>query len=194
MVNTGDFEHRTLINIETTAYHEGVPGHHMQISIAQELPSLPPFRQQGGNTAYVEGWALYSEDLGREVGFYQDPHNLYGHLQDEMLRAIRLVVDTGLHARRWTREQVVQFFHDHSGIDEVEVQSETDRYIAVPSQALGYKIGQLKIKELREHAKAELGAKFDLRKFHDEVLGAGALPLDVLEQRIDAWIKTLKAS
>jgi uncharacterized protein (DUF885 family) len=194
MVNTGNFEKRTLINIETTAYHEGVPGHHMQIAIAQELPSLPPFRQQSNYIAFVEGWALYSEDLGREVGFYQDPHNLYGHLQDEMLRAIRLVVDTGLHAKHWSRDQVVKFFHDHSGIDEVEVQSETDRYIVWPSQALGYKIGALKIKELREHARAELGSKFDIRAFHDEVLGAGALPLDVLEQRIDAWIKATKAS
>jgi len=194
MVNTSDFAHRKTINIETTAYHEGVPGHHMQISIAQELPSLPPFRAQGGNTAYVEGWALYSEDLGREVGFFQDPYSLYGHYMDEMLRAIRLVVDTGFHYKHWTRDQVVQFFHDHSGVDEVEVQSETDRYIAVPSQALGYKIGQLKIKELREKAKAELGAKFDIRQFHDQVLGAGALPLDVLSQRIDNWVKSVQAA
>ncbi|HEV7669396.1 MAG TPA: DUF885 family protein [Thermoanaerobaculia bacterium] len=193
MVNTYDFAKRKTINIETTAYHEGVPGHHMQISIAQELPTLPPFRQQGGNTAYVEGWALYSEDLGAEVGFFQDPYNLYGHYMDEMLRAIRLVVDTGFHYKHWTRDQVVQFFHDHSGIDEIEVQSETDRYIAVPSQALGYKIGQLKIRELRERAKHELGPKFDLKSFHDEVLGAGALPLDVLSARIDSWIAGVKA-
>ncbi len=194
MVNTYDFAKRKTIDIETTAYHEGVPGHHMQISIAQELPSLPPFRAQGGNTAYVEGWALYSEDLGAEVGFFEDPYNLYGHYQDEMLRAIRLVVDTGFHYKRWTREQVVQFFHDHSGIDEVTVQSETDRYIAVPSQALGYKIGQLKIRELRDRAKRELGAKFDIRDFHDQVLGAGALPLDVLSARIDSWIASEKAA
>ena len=148
---------RKTINMESTAYHEGVPGHHMQISIAQELPTLPPFRQQGGYTAFVEGWALYSERLGKEVGFYQDPYNDYGRLQDEMLRAIRLVVDTGLHYKHWTREQVVQFFHDHSAIDEVEVQSETDRYIVWPGQALGYKIGQLKILELRERAQKELG-------------------------------------
>jgi uncharacterized protein (DUF885 family) len=193
-VNTGDFEKRTTINIETTAYHEGVPGHHMQIAIAQELPTIPPFRQQGGNTAYIEGWALYSEDLGRDVGFFQDPYQLYGHYQDEMLRAIRLVVDTGLHEKKWTREQVVQFFHDHSGTDEVEVQSETDRYIAWPGQALGYKIGQLAILGLREKAKKELGPKFDIRKFHDEVLGAGALPMDVLDARIDAWIAARKAS
>jgi uncharacterized protein (DUF885 family) len=186
-VNTGSFTERTTTNIETTAYHEGVPGHHMQIAIAQELPTLPPFRQQGGNTAYVEGWALYSEDLGLEVGFFQDPYSLYGHYQDEMLRAIRLVVDTGLHYKHWTREQVVQYFHDHSASDEVEVQSETDRYISWPSQALGYKIGQLQILALRESAKKTLGKKFDIRKFHDEVLGAGALPMDVLAERIKIW-------
>ncbi len=193
-VNTNDFAKRKIINIETTAYHEGVPGHHMQLSIAQELTTIPPFRQQGGNTAYIEGWALYSEDLGRDAGFYQDPYQLYGHYQDEMLRAIRLVVDTGFHAKRWTRDQVVQFFHDHSGTDEVEVQSETDRYIAVPSQALGYKIGQLAILNLREKAKKELGPKFDIRGFHDEVLGAGSLPMDVLQARIEAWIAARKAA
>jgi uncharacterized protein (DUF885 family) len=192
MVNTGDPEKRSTITMESTAYHEGVPGHHMQLSIAQELPTLPPFRQQGGYTAFAEGWALYSERLGKEVGFYQDPYNDYGHLQDEMLRAIRLVVDTGFHYKHWTRDQVVKFFHDHSGIDEVEVQSETDRYIVWPGQALAYKVGQLKILELRERAKKALGAKFDIRKFHDEVLGAGALPLDVLETRIDNWIKAEK--
>ena len=193
-VNTGDFEKRKIINIETTAYHEGVPGHHMQLSIAQELPTIPPFRQQGGNTAYVEGWALYAEDLGRDAGFFQDPYQLYGHYQDEMLRAIRLVVDTGLHYKKWTRPQVVDFFHAHSGSDEVEVQSETDRYISWPAQALGYKIGQLTILALREKAKKELGEKFDIRKFHDEVLGAGALPMDVLQTRIDAWIAAQKAA
>ncbi|MGH9444025.1 MAG: DUF885 domain-containing protein [Thermoanaerobaculia bacterium] len=192
-VNTGDFAKRTTINVETTAYHEGVPGHHMQIAIAQELPTIPPFRQQGGNTAYIEGWALYAEDLGRDAGFFQDPYQLYGHYQDEMLRAIRLVVDTGLHAKHWTRNQVVQFFHDHSGTDEVEVQSETDRYISWPAQALGYKIGQLTISRLRDKAKKALGAKFDLRKFHDEILSAGALPMDVLEDRVDAWIAAQKA-
>jgi len=188
LVNTGDFEKRKTLGFETTAYHEGLPGHHLQIALAQELPDLPPFRQQGGYTAYVEGWALYSERLGREVGFYEDPYSLYGHLTDEMLRAIRLVVDTGVHAKRWTREQMVRFFHDHSAIDEVEVQAETDRYIAWPAQALGYKIGQLRILALRERAQRALGPRFDLRAFHDEVLGAGALPLDVLEARIDAWI------
>lgn len=189
MVNTGDFAERQTMSIETTALHEGVPGHHMQISIAQELQGLPAFRQQGGYNAYVEGWALYAERLGEELGFYQDPYSYYGHLQDEMLRAIRLVVDTGLHYKKWNRQQVVDFFHAHSGIEEVDVQSETDRYIVWPGQALGYKIGQLKIVELRQYANQKLGKKFDLRAFHDEVLGAGALPLDVLEQRIHAWVK-----
>jgi uncharacterized protein (DUF885 family) len=193
-VNTYDAANRKTITMESTAYHEGVPGHHMQISIAQELEGLPMFRKQGGYTAFVEGWALYSERLGKEVGFYQDPYNNYGRLQDEMLRAIRLVVDTGLHAKRWTRQQVVDFFHEHSAQDEVEVQNETDRYIVWPGQALGYKIGQLKITELRDRARKELGDHFDIREFHDEVLGAGALPLDVLERRIDSWIAAKKKS
>jgi hypothetical protein len=191
-VNTGDFEKRSTIGIETTALHEGVPGHHMQLTIAQEIQGLPDFRQQGGYTAYVEGWALYSERLGEELGFYKDPYSYYGHLQDEMLRAIRLVVDTGLHYKKWNRQQVVDFFHDHSGIEEVEVQSETDRYIVWPGQALGYKIGQLKILELRDYARKELGASFDIRKFHDQVLGAGALPMDVLESHIKDWVATEK--
>jgi uncharacterized protein (DUF885 family) len=194
MVNTGSFKERKTINIETTAYHEGVPGHHMQISIAQELPELPPFRQQYFVVAYVEGWALYAERLGEEVGFYQDDYSRYGHLQDEMLRAIRLVVDTGLHEKRWTRQQVVDFFHEHSNQDETEVQSETDRYIAIPGQALGYKIGQLKLLALRAKAQKALGSAFDIRSFHDEVLGAGALPLDVLEKQVDDWIARQKRS
>ena len=192
MVNTRDYQNRKTISFESTAYHEGVPGHHLQIAIAQELPELPPFRAQGGYTAFVEGWALYSERLGKDVGFYKDPYSDYGRLQDEMLRAIRLVVDTGLHSKKWTREQVVQFFRDHSAIDEVEIQSETDRYIVWPGQALAYKIGQLKILELRERAKKDLGKRFDIRDFHDAILGAGALPLDVLEERIDRWIATKK--
>jgi uncharacterized protein (DUF885 family) len=190
-VNTSDVTSRSLLPTESTAYHEGAPGHHMQLSIQQELTDLPPFRQQGGTTAFVEGWALYSERLGKEVGFYQDPYSDYGRLNDEMLRAIRLVVDTGLHHKRWTRDQVVQFFRDHSAIDEVEIQSETDRYIVWPGQALAYKIGQLKILELRERAQRELGAKFDIRAFHDVVLGSGALPMDELVKSIDAWIATI---
>ncbi len=188
-VNTYDATSRKTISFESTAYHEGVPGHHMQLSIQQELAELPPFRQQGGETAFAEGWALYSERLGKEVGFYQDPYSDYGRLNDEMLRAIRLVVDTGLHSKKWTREQVVQYFRDHSAVDEVEIQSETDRYIVWPGQALAYKIGQLKILELRERAHRELGSKFDIRSFHDEVLGAGALPMQTLEERIERWIR-----
>jgi len=193
MVNTGDFKNRTTIGVESTAYHEGVPGHHLQISIAQEVPSLPPFRQHYSVTAYIEGWGLYAERLGEEVGLYQDPYSYLGHLQEEMLRAIRLVVDTGFHAKRWTRAQVIDFFHAHSTMDEVDVQSETDRYAVLPAQALAYKLGQLRILELRERAKKALGDKFDIREFHDVVLDSGALPLDVLEQQVDRWIEARRA-
>jgi len=193
MVNTYDYENQLTISNESTAYHEGVPGHHMQIAIAQELEGLPPFRQQAFYSAFIEGWALYSERLGKEIGFYQNPYSNYGRLEDEKLRAIRLVVDTGIHYKRWTREQVVQYFRDHYSGNDSYVQSETDRYIAWPAQALAYKIGQLTILRLRERAKSELGERFDLRAFHDEVLGAGALPLDVLEQRINDWIARTKA-
>lgn len=193
MVNTGDFAKRTWLDVETTAYHEGVPGHHMQIAIAQELPALPPYRQQENYTAYTEGWALYAERLGEEVGFYKNPYSYYGHLQDEMLRAIRLVVDTGFHYKHWSRQQVVDFFHEHSAIDEPEVQSETDRYMAWPAQALGYKIGQLEILKLRQYSKDQLGERFDLRAFHDEVLAGGAVPLDVLSARIHTWVGEQKA-
>ena len=193
-VNTSDLEHRTTLDVETTAYHEGVPGHHMQLSIAQELPELPPFRQHAFYIAYGEGWALYSERLGEEMGAYQDPYSFYGHLQDDLLRAIRLVADTGFHSLRWSRQQVVDYFHDNSGIDEPNVQSETDRYMAWPAQALGYKIGQLKFIELRERARKELGAKFDLRGFHDEALSGGAMPLDVLDARMAAWTAAQKAA
>jgi len=193
MVNTGDFAKRTTLDIETTAYHEGVPGHHLQIAIAQELPELPPYRQQENYTAYTEGWALYSERLGKEAGFFRDPYSYYGHLQDDMLRAIRLVVDTGFHYKHWSRQQVVDFFHEHSAIDEPEVQSETNRYMAWPAQALGYKIGQLEILKLRQYSKDQLGNKFDLRAFHDEVLNGGALPLDVLSTRIREWVAQQKA-
>jgi uncharacterized protein (DUF885 family) len=192
MVNTADPESRKTISVESTSYHEGVPGHHLQISIAQELEELPPVRQQAFYTAFVEGWALYSERLGKEIGFYEDPYSDFGRLQDEMLRAIRLVVDTGLHAKKWTRQQVVDFFHAHSAIDEVEVQTESDRYISDPGQALAYMMGQLKILDLRGRAQKELGPRFDIRGFHDTVLDAGALPLDVLEIRVDAWIAAEK--
>jgi uncharacterized protein (DUF885 family) len=191
-VNTYEATSRKRLSAESTSYHEGVPGHHMQLSIQQELTDLPKFRQQGGYTAFVEGWALYSERLGKEVGFYEDSYSDYGRLNDEMLRAIRLVVDTGLHDKKWTRDQVVQFFREHSAIDEVEIQAETDRYIVWPGQALAYKIGQLKILELRERAQRELGPKFDIRRFHDEVLGAGALPLETLGERVERWIAARK--
>lgn len=194
MVNTGDFAKRSTIEIETTAFHEGVPGHHMQIAIGQELSDQPEFRKYAFYTAFVEGWALYSEELGTELGFFKDPYSYYGHLQSEMLRAIRLVVDTGLHSKKWSRQQVVDYFHAHSNTAEVEVQSETDRYIVWPGQALGYKIGQLKIMELRESAKAQLGDKFDIRGFHDTVLGNGALPLNVLEERVKEWIASRKGA
>ncbi|WP_287128076.1 DUF885 family protein [Candidatus Cyanaurora vandensis] len=191
-VNTYDYTNQLTITNESTAYHEGVPGHHMQISIAQELPGLPPFRQQADYTAYIEGWALYSEALGKEIGFYQNPYSDYGRLEDEVWRAIRLVVDTGIHDKKWTREQVVQYMRDHSSEGEAQIQSETDRYIAWPAQALAYKLGQLTIQRLRTQARQELGDKFDIRAFHDEVLGAGALPLDVLEARLQAWTAGLK--
>jgi uncharacterized protein (DUF885 family) len=192
LVNTSDFSKRLLINVETTAYHEGVPGHHLQIALAQELPELPPFRQNEYFTAYTEGWALYCERLGKEVGFFQDPYNYYGNLQEDMLRAIRLVVDTGVHYKHWTRQQIVDYFHAHSSEDEVLVQEETDRYIAWPAQALGYKVGQLEILKLRQYAKDQLGDKFDLRAFHDEVLGGGALPMDVLDVRVRQWVARQK--
>ena len=192
-VNTGDFANRSVLSIESTAYHEGIPGHHMQISIAQTLPKLPPFRQQAGYTAYIEGWALYAEQLGKEVGFYKDPLSDYGRLSDELLRADRLVLDTGVHDKHWTRQQMVDFFHAHSSEDEPDVQAETDRYITWPSQALAYKTGELKILQLRARAKQELGDKFDIRAFHDEILDGGALPLDVLETRVNAWIAAVKA-
>jgi uncharacterized protein (DUF885 family) len=185
---------RNLDDVEAIAYHEGLPGHHLQISIAQELQGVPDFRRYGGYTAYSEGWGLYAERLGKDVGLYQDPYSDYGRLEGDIWRAIRLVVDTGVHSQHWTREQMAQYFHDHSAINETDVQAEVDRYIAWPSQALAYKIGQLKIMELRDKAKSALGDKFDIRAFHDQVLDAGALPLDVLDERISAWIARQKTA
>ena len=187
-VNTYNATGRNLYAVEATAYHEGIPGHHLQISIAQELGDVPTFRKFEQYTAYTEGWGLYSERLGKDVGLYQDPYSDYGRLDLDIWRAIRLVIDTGVHSQHYTRDQMVQFFHDHSTIDETTIQTEVDRYIAWPSQALAYKIGQLKILELRDRAKSALGDKFDLRAFHDQILDSGALPLDVLSDRIDAWI------
>jgi uncharacterized protein (DUF885 family) len=187
-VNEYDPTHRLLLNVEAIAYHEGIPGHHLQFSIAQERKDLPPFRKFGEYNAYSEGWALYAERLGKEVGFYQDPYSEYGRLGNEMWRSIRLVVDTGVHQDHWTRDQMIQFFRDHTAMDEKNIESEVDRYIAWPGQALAYKMGQMKILEMRALAKKELGAKFDLRAFHDAVLAEGPLPLDVLDSRMREWI------
>jgi uncharacterized protein (DUF885 family) len=193
VVATSDFAHRSLIDDEAIAYHEGIPGHHMQLSVQQQLTGLPKFRLHGlGFNAYTEGWALYAEQLGKEVGFYQDPASDFGRLSSELFRAVRLVVDTGIHSKGWSREQVVEFFRKSGAVDEPTIQSETDRYIAWPAQALSYKLGQLKIRELRERAQKELGPKFDIRKFHDEILDGGTLPLDLLEARTDKWIAEQK--
>ncbi|OWW72545.1 hypothetical protein A7A36_16145, partial [Acinetobacter baumannii] len=188
-VNTGDFSERSKISMEATAYHEAIPGHHMQIDIAQNLPNLPMFRKQPNHTAYIEGWALYAEQLGKDVGFYKDPLSDYGRLSSELFRACRLVVDTGVHYKKWTRQQMIDFMREHSALDEPDIQAETDRYIAIPAQALAYKMGQLKILELRELAKHELGDRFDIKAFHDMVLNAGTLPLNILDARIKNWIK-----
>src|ERR1700723_3810756 len=194
VVATSDFAHRTTILDEATAYHEGIPGHHMQLSVAQQLTGLPKFRTHGlGFSAYTEGWALYAEQLGKEVGFYKDPVSDYGRLSSELFRAVRLVVDTGIHSKGWTRDQVVDFFRKSGAVDEPTIQSETDRYIAWPAQALSYKLGQLKIRELRDRAQKELGSKLDIRTFHDEMLDGGTLPLDLLESRTDKWIEEQKA-
>jgi uncharacterized protein (DUF885 family) len=189
---TYDFPHRSLIDDEATAYHEGIPGHHMQHSVAQHMTDLPKFRQHGFNSGYGEGWALYAEQLGKEVGFYQDPVSDWGRLKSERLRAVRLVVDTGIHSKGWTRDQIVDFFRKSGTLDEPEIQTETDRYIALPAQALSYKIGQLKFVELRERARNELGPKFDIRTFHDEMLNGGVLPLDLLDARTNRWIQAQK--
>lgn len=193
VVATSDFARRSLIDDEAIAYHEGVPGHHMQLSVQQQLDGLPKFRQHSlGFNAYVEGWALYAEQLGKEVGFYQDPVSDYGRLSSELFRAVRLVVDTGIHAKGWSRDQVVEFMRKSGAVDEPTIQTETDRYISWPAQALSYKLGQLKFRELRERAQKELGPKFDIRRFHDEMLNGGTLPLDMLEARADKWIAEQK--
>jgi uncharacterized protein (DUF885 family) len=194
VVATSNFAERSLVDDEAIAYHEGIPGHHMQISVAQQLTGLPKFRLHGlGFNAYTEGWALYAEQLGKDAGFYTDPNSDYGRLSSELFRAVRLVVDTGIHSKGWSRDQVVEFFRKSGAIDEPTIQSETDRYIAWPAQALSYKLGQLKIRELRERAQKELGPKFDIRTFHDEILDGGVLPLDLLEARTNKWIAEQKA-
>lgn len=180
---------RTLVLDEAVAYHEGVPGHHMQISVAQQLKGLPKFRLRGGYSAYTEGWALYAEALGKEIGFYQDPVSDYGRLNSELFRAVRLVVDTGIHDQGWTRQQVIDYMHAND-VNDALAQTETDRYIAWPGQALAYKMGQLTILKLRSEAKAQLGNQFDIKAFHDEILNGGAMPLDLLQERVERWIKT----
>jgi uncharacterized protein (DUF885 family) len=194
VVATSNFAERSLVDDEAVAYHEGVPGHHMQLSVQQKLTGLPKFRLHGlGFNAYSEGWALYAEQLGKEVGFYQDPVSDYGRLSSELFRAVRLVVDTGIHSKGWTRDQVVEFFRKSGAVDEPTLQSETDRYISWPAQALSYKLGQLKFRELRDRAQKELGGKFDIKTFHDEMLDGGTLPLDLLDARTNKWIAEQKA-
>jgi uncharacterized protein (DUF885 family) len=187
LVNTGHLQRRSVVGVESTAYHEGVPGHHLQISAALRLP-IPEFRREGSFAAFTEGWALYAEGLGQELGFYRTPYSEYGRLSNELLRAIRLVVDTGIHHQHWTRQQVVDYFHENSSEDEPTVQSETDRYIAQPAQALAYKIGEQTFLDLRRQAQSALGPSFRIADFHDQVLGAGSIPLDVLRTRVAAWI------
>jgi uncharacterized protein (DUF885 family) len=192
-VNEYAAKDRLLLNAEAIAYHEGVPGHHLQISLAQEQIAIPPFRRYAGYTAFVEGWALYAERLAKEVGFYEDPYSEYGRLGNEMWRAIRLVVDTGVHWKHWSRDQMVELFRNYTAMDEPNIQTEVDRYIADPGQALAYKIGQMKILALREQARNELGARFDVRDFHDAVLARGALPLDELQKSVDGYIAKTKS-
>jgi len=188
-VAVSDPTHRSYINDEAVAYHEGVPGHHLQISIQQSLTGLPEFRKHGGNSAYTEGWALYAEELGKEIGFYKDPGSDYGRLRSELFRAVRLVVDTGIHDMGWSRDQVIDYMRKSHAVDEPTIQAETDRYISGPGQACSYKLGQLKIRELRERAKEKLGQQFNLKTFHDEILSGGALPLDILDARVNRWIQ-----
>jgi uncharacterized protein (DUF885 family) len=188
--NTYDLPSRKIWGMETLFLHEAIPGHHFQISLAQENEGLPNFMRFGGNTAYVEGWALYAEWVGRELGMYKDPYQMFGHLNDEQLRALRLVVDTGLHSKGWTRDKAIKFMLDNSALSVTETTQEVDRYIVNPSQALGYKVGQLTIKRLRAEAEQSLGARFNIKNFHAQVLDTGSLPMDVLEAKIKHWLIT----
>src|SRR6478736_6412566 len=193
VVAVADPTKRTLITDEAVAYHEGVPGHHMQISIAQTLQDLPKFRLHGFYSAYAEGWALYAEELGKEIGFYQSPVSDYGRLNSELFRAVRLVVDTGIHDNNWSRQQVIDYMHAND-LNDALAQTEADRYIAWPGQALAYKMGQLTIRKLRDEAKTQLGSKFDIKAFHDEMINGGAMPLDLLQERLQRWIKAQKST
>ncbi len=189
-VNTYDLKSRPRYTMQAVYLHEAVPGHHFQFSIQQELESLPRFRRFGGYTAYSEGWGLYSESLGKELGFYSDPYDYFGALGTEIFRAVRLVLDTGLHSKGWSREQAIEYLSANAPVGPSDAVSEVERYIANPGQALAYKVGELKLKELRARAAERLGERFDLREFHSQVLTDGALPLDVLEAKIDRWIAT----
>ncbi|HEY0871945.1 MAG TPA: DUF885 domain-containing protein [Vicinamibacterales bacterium] len=190
--NTYDLPSRNTYGIETLYLHEGAPGHHFQISLAQENEQLPAFMRFGGNTAYVEGWALYAETLGPELGLFTDPYQRFGHLDDEMLRAMRLVVDTGIHAKGWAREQAIDYMLANSGMGRTDATAEVERYIAIPSQAVAYKVGSLTIQRLKSEAQKALGSRFDPREFHAQVLMTGALPLEVLERKIDDWVSSAK--
>jgi uncharacterized protein (DUF885 family) len=192
-VNVYDLKSRPLYEIEALASHEAVPGHHMQLALQQELENIPNFRRFGGVTAFVEGWALYAESLGKEVGFYRDPYSEFGRLSYEMWRACRLVVDTGIHWKGWTRQQAIDYMAQNSALTMTNITNEVDRYIAWPGQALAYKTGQMKIRELRTEAERELGPRFDVRRFHDVVLGSGSIPLPVLEENVRLWIAQEKA-
>jgi uncharacterized protein (DUF885 family) len=187
-VNTYALNTRPKWEMEALTLHESVPGHHLQIALAQELSGVPAFRRFGGYTAFVEGWGLYAESLGPELGLYRDPYSKFGQLTYEMWRAIRLVLDTGIHSKGWTREQAIEYFKANSAKSENDITVEVDRYIVWPGQALAYKSGELALQELRRYAQRALGQHFDIRAFHDEVLGQGALPLDVLSGRMHAWV------
>lgn len=187
-VNTHNLRAQPKFGMETLSLHEAAPGHHFQISIQQEMENLPKFRRFGGYTAFDEGWALYAESIGKEMGLFTDPYQYYGRLSDEMLRAMRLVVDTGLHAKGWTREQAITYMRENSSMAESDVIAEVERYMAIPGQALSYKIGQLKLTELRRYAEQELGEAFDVKEFHNQVLTSGALPMAVLEAKIRRWV------
>jgi prolyl oligopeptidase len=192
-VNTYNLAARPKWEMEALSLHESVPGHHLQISLAQEMENVPEFRRHIGYSAFVEGWALYAESLGEDLGMYKDPYSKFGQLSYEMWRAVRLVVDTGMHSKGWTRPQAMDFFRENTGKTDQDITVEVDRYIVWPGQALAYKLGQLKIRELRARAEKTLGNGFDIRSFHDAVLEEGAMPLDILEAHLNAWLEKQSA-